>query len=88
MPCTKGSATSPRLARARPKKREKVMMPRMFMSTAATAMFSGKMLRATPRSAVSGETGSSSLSTMSCRGQRQSGESRHEYLPSVDTTMS
>ena len=43
----RGSAAFPTLARAKPKSKEIVIMPRMFMSTAATAMLSGKMLRNT-----------------------------------------
>ena len=45
------SAWLPRDARQMPKNREKVMMPRMFMLTAATTTLSGTMLRATASSA-------------------------------------
>lgn len=49
-----GSAASPTVLRHRPKNSEKVMMPRMFMLTAAAATLSGNMLRATSSSASRG----------------------------------
>ena len=45
------SAWLPWDARQMPKKSEKVMMPRMFMLTAATTTLSGTILRATASSA-------------------------------------
>ena len=56
---TRLSPASPMLARASPNMSEKVIMPRMFMFTAASAMLSGNMFRVTPSSAERGETGSS-----------------------------
>lgn len=47
----KPSAWSPSDARQIPKKSENVMMPRMFMFTAARTILSGTMLRATASSA-------------------------------------
>ena len=49
------SAWLPRDARQMPKKSEKVMMPRMFILTAATTTLSGTMLRATASSAWRGD---------------------------------
>ena len=49
-----GSAGSPTVLKHRPKKREKVMTPRMFMLTAAAATLSGNMLRATSSNALRG----------------------------------
>lgn len=50
-----GSAASPTVLKHRPKKREKVMTPKMFILTAAAATLSGNMLRATSRRASKGE---------------------------------
>ena len=46
-----GTAASPTVDRHSPKKREKVMIPRMFMFTAAAATLSGNILRTTSRRA-------------------------------------
>ena len=48
----KPSAWSPRDARQIPKNSENVMMPRMFMLTAARTTLSGTILRATASSAL------------------------------------
>ena len=64
-----GSAASPSVERHSPKKREKVIMPRMFMSTAAAATLSGNMLRATSRRASNGvlrTTGSAGARAAAC----------------------
>lgn len=50
-----GSADLPTLAKAKPNKSEMVMMPRIFMSTAATAMLSGKILLKTRSNASRAE---------------------------------
>ena len=51
---TIGSAASPTVLRHSPKNSEKVIIPRMFMLTAAAATLSGNMLRATFSSASRG----------------------------------
>lgn len=56
-----GSAVFPILARARPKRREIVMMPRIFILTAATAILSGKILLITVSNASRAEIFSSLL---------------------------
>lgn len=52
------SPASPMLARAKPNMREKVMIPSIFIFTAAKATFSGKMFRMTPNNALKGDSGS------------------------------
>ena len=55
---TMASPASPMLARAKPNIREKVMIPRMFIFTAARATFSGNIFRMTPNNALNGDSGS------------------------------